>query len=245
MEIKTRHDATSIACSLMRQQAEQYETLKEEMAKNFWPIIGTANQCAFMAMDDAMEAMQDCGMLRQQVKVKAQKAVREYEQYDRAVVMHFRDVDNDRFFLWADLVTRAATRLQPDVTKLYYAIKNVIDAKGVDNSVALAKIQTAMALISLSVLMFDTLADQFQRRTMLPIADTFRGGRLSAVERCWKAVGDLTGRQVLQQVDLSNDETCQLGINVILTRYQSAEFLNEAAGEALEHNQQFQNYVKQ
>ena len=222
--------------AIYRQEIEQADALCDEMAQHFWPMIGTANQTAYLAMDDAIEAMRDCGMLRQQVKVKAMKAVDEYERYDKAVKQHFRELGDDRYYLWADLVARAADRLQPDVTKLFFAIKNKIDGQRVRNSVALAKVQTALALVTLSTLMYDIMAAQYQRQTMLRIAETFRGGRLTAVESLWKAVGDITGRQVMQDVNLRDDPQCQLGVQVILARYQSAEFLNEAAGEALRLN---------
>lgn len=230
--------------SLMRQQAQQAEDVIEEMAKNFWPMIGTANQCAYNAIDEAVEAMKECGMWKQQAKVKALKALEEYEKYDKAVHRHFDACDNDRYWLWADLVSRAAEKLEPDVQKLYFAVKNVIDEKRCKNSAALAKIQTALALVTLSTLMFDTMAAQFQRRTMVPIANTFRGGRLSAVESCWKAVADITGRQTMQDVNLQDNDQCRLGVEVILTRYQSAEFLNVAAGEALKLNPDCEKYIK-
>lgn len=244
MEIQTRHSTASIMSSLYRQQQAKADELTEEMAKSFWPIIGTANQCAYNAIDEAVEAMKECGIWRQQAKVKAMKALNEYERYDKAVHVHFKTCGEDRYFLWADMVSRAAEKLEPDVTKLYYAVKNVIDEKRCNNSVALAKIQTALALVTLSTLMFDTMAAQFQRQTMVPIADTFRGGRLSAVESCWRAVAEITGRQVMQEVNLKDNEMCRLGVEVILTRYQRAEFLNVAAGEALRLNPECEKYIK-
>lgn len=236
MKITTRQNRESIANCLYQYEAERAEALCDEMAQRFWPIIGTANQCAFVAIDDAMEAMYDAGMMRQQVKQKAMKAMQEYERYDKAAQRHFAELGDDRYYLWSDLVCRGAELLQPDVTKLYYAVKQRIDEKRCPNSVALAKIQTALALVTLSTLMYDTLAAQFQRQTMVRIAETFRGGRLTAVENNWKAVGDLTGRQVMQDVNLRDDPQCMLGVQVLLARYQSAEFLNEAAGVALSLN---------
>lgn len=217
-------------------EAQRANELVEDMAQHFWPMIGTANQTAFVAIDEAMEAMEACGMMRQQAKVKARKAIEEYERYDRAVKLHFEAIGDERYYLWADLVSRAAERLEPDVTKLYYAIKQRIDEKRVRHSVALAKIQTALALVTLSTLMFDTMVAQYQRRTMVNISEAFRGGRLTAVENNWKAVGWITGRQVMQDVNLRDDPQCMLGVQVILTRYESADFLNEAAGEALALN---------
>lgn len=234
--IAINNNQQTISDAIYRAQVAKANELCDEMAQQFWPMIGTANQCAYLAMDDAIEAMQGCGMMKQMVKVKATKAMQEYERYDKAVKHHFLELGDDRYFLWADIVARAADMLQPDVTKLYFAIKNRIDEKRVRNSVALAKIQTAVALVTLSTLMYDTMAAQYQRQTMIKIAETFRGGRLTTVESNWKAVGDLTGRQVMQDVNLRDDPQCQLGVQVILARYQSADFLNEAAGEALRLN---------
>lgn len=234
--ISITNNKQTISNAIYRAQVAQADTLCDEMAQHFWPMIGTANQTAYLAMDDAIEAMRDSGMLRQQVKVKATKAIQEYERYDKAVKQYFHDLGDDRYYLWADLVARAADRLQPDVDKLFFAIKNRIDEKRCRNSAVLAKIQTAVALVTLSTLMYDTMAAQYKRQTMIKIAETFRGGRLTTVESNWKAVGDLTGRQVMQDVNLRDDPQCQLGVQVILARYQSAEFLNEAAGEALRLN---------
>ena len=167
----------------------------------------------------------------------------EYKKYDRAAYEHFHETGDDRYRLWQDLIARSADRLQPDVQKLYFAVKNVIDRAGCRNSVALAKIQTALALVTLSTLMYDTMAAQFQRQTMIPIRQTCAGGRLTAVESLWREVGWLTGRQVLQGVDLRDDPACMLGVQVILTRYQAADFLNEAAGEALALNPECEKYA--
>lgn len=236
MNIQTNINANGIIAAIYQQQMEQANELCEEMAQKFWPMIGTANQCAYLAMDDAVEAMRDCGMLKQQVKVKAMKALAEYEAYDKAVRRHFKELGDNRYFLWADLVARAADRLMPDVDNLYFSIKNKIDEYRCRNSVALAKIQTALALVTLSTLMYDTMASQFQRQTMIRIVQSFRGGRLTAVESNWRAVGELTGKMVMPDVNLKDDPNCILGIQVILTRYQSADFLNEAAREALDVN---------
>ena len=236
MDIQTGNNPSGIAAAMYRAQVEQAEALCDDMAQKFWPMIGTANQCAFYAMDDAIEAMTEAGMMRQQVKVKARKAIEEYERYDKAVKRHFHDLGDDRYYLWADLVARAAERLQPDVTRLYFAIKNRIDEQRVKDSAVHAKIQTALGLVTLSTLMYDTMAAQYQRLTMLRIAETFRGGRLTGVEQLWKQVSEITGKMSIKDVNLRDDPQCQLGINVILARYQSADFLNEAAGEALRLN---------
>lgn len=242
--IGINHQGVDLRQAVIQQEMARAEQLQEEMGQKFWPMIGTANQVAFMAIDDAVEAMRAVGWLRHQEKQKAQRALEEYKRYERAAYEHFLEPGDDRYALWQDLVGRAAEKLQPDVQKLYFAIKNVIDKCGVAHSDVLAQIQTGVALITLSTLMYDTMAAQYQRQTLVHIADAFRGGRLTAVERNWLQVGEATGRKVMKTVNLKDDAACQLGINVILTRYQSAEFLNEAAGEALSVNQKFDYLIK-
>ena len=236
--IRTNFSATDMKMAVMRYNAQQAEAVQDQMAQHFWVMIGTANQVAYMAIEDAIEMMQDSGMYRQKQKQKAMAAVEAYRKYERAAYEHYKVIEDDRYPLWQDLIGRAAEKLQPDVQKLFFAIKNVIDRSKVRNAAVLAQIQTGVALITLSTLMYDTMANQFQRMTLLNIHQMFNAGRLTAVESNWKAVGEITGRQVMQDVNLRDDPACQLGINVLLTRYQQADFLNEAAGEALRLNPQ-------
>lgn len=236
--IRTNSTAADMKLAVMKYNAQQAEAVQDQMAQHFWVMIGTANQTAFMAIEDAVDMMQEAGMYKHQAKQKAQQAIEAFHRYERSAYEHYKMMDDDRYPLWQDLVGRAAVKLQPDVQKLFFAIKNVIDRSRVRNAAVLAQIQTGVALITLSTLMYDTMAGQYQRRTLLDIHKMFDGGRLTAVESNWKAVGEFTGRQVMQDVNLRDDEACQLGINVLLTRYQQADFLNEAAGEALRLNPQ-------
>jgi hypothetical protein len=221
---------------MLDSQWRQAEELKEDMARHFWPMIGTANKTAYFAIEDAIEQMEAAGMMRQGQKKHARKAIEEMERYERLAYEHFTALADGRYALWQDLIGRAAGKLEPDFVKLRFAIKNVIDRAKVRESTALAYIQTALALITLATLMYDTMADQYQRQTMLPIRDEFAAGRLTAVERHWKQVGEITGRQQMANVNLRDDPQCILGVQVILTKYQQADFLNEAAQEALALN---------
>lgn len=233
MNITTNNTADSLYLSILRAQEAQAEDVKYKMAGHFWPVIGTANQMAFVAIDDAVVKMKERGMFIHREKWHAQEALKEYRKYEHAAYEHYREMGDDRYHLWQDMICRGAEKLQPDYTRLYFAVKNVLDREKVRNSDVLASIQAALALITLSTLMYDTMEDMYQRKTIVNIRGWFSGGRLTTVERHWIAVGEITGRKYMKEVDLRNDELCQRGINVILTRYQATDFLNDAAGEAL------------
>lgn len=229
--------------TLMRQEAEKAADLTDKMQSTFWVLIGTANQCAYVAIDDAVEAMQDAGMMRHQAKQKAQQAVSEYKKYEHLVYQHYKANNDDRYYLWCDLVSRAAEKLDKDIKKLYYAVKNVIDRYNVQNSEVYAKIQTALALTSLATLLYDQLVSNYQSQTIVNISQSVSAGRLTSVERNWLSVADITSKGILPRIDLSSDKACQLGIKVILARYASADFLNEAAREAMRLNPSCKKYL--
>ena len=236
MKINTQQSVEALRMGIAIAEHEKADAVIEKMAQSFWPMIGTANQAAYMAIDDAVEKMRECGMLRQQAKVHAQQALKHYQAYEKAAYDHYHQIGDDRYGLWQDLVGRAALKLQPDIMRMYFAIKNVIDRAGVGNSDALAQIQTGVALITTATMMFNTMVEQFQRLTTMPIRRHFIGGRLTAVESHWKMVGEVTGRQVMKDVNLRDDPACQMGIKVLLNRYADATFLNESAGEAIRIN---------
>lgn len=238
-------NGNGIARSVYRHQVMDAERLADDLAKHFWPMIGTANHMAYQAIDDAVEMMRNAGMLRHKEKQHAMRAIAEYHRYERLTYEHFMAIGGDRFALWQDLIGRAAVKMEPDVMKLHYAIKQKIDKAGVADSAVLAQIQTGLALVTLATLLFDTMMVTYQRQTMVDITTAFRAGRLTAVENNWKSVGELTGRRVMQDVNLRDDPTCQLAIQVILARYQQADILNEAAGEALRLNPEAWKYASE
>ena len=61
-EIRTNSTVADIRRAMLMQQHDRYEELKYDMAKHFWSMIGTANQVAFVAIDDAVDMMREAGV---------------------------------------------------------------------------------------------------------------------------------------------------------------------------------------
>ena len=68
MNISTTYSPYSLSQSLARIELNKAEELQNNMSEQFWSMIGTANQCAYVAMDEAVDAMKAAGLYRQQVK---------------------------------------------------------------------------------------------------------------------------------------------------------------------------------
>jgi hypothetical protein len=67
--IQTTQTVDGIISSIYRQQERQGEIVMDAMAKNFWPMIGKANQVAYTAIEDADDAMRDKGVLEAELMV--------------------------------------------------------------------------------------------------------------------------------------------------------------------------------
>ena len=62
--IRTNSTAHDMKLAVMRYNSQQAERVQDEMAQHFWVMIGTANQTAFMAIEDAVDMMQEAGMYK-------------------------------------------------------------------------------------------------------------------------------------------------------------------------------------
>ena len=62
-------------------QIEEAGKLYDEMARNFWPIVGTANHMAMSSMFDCYDLLESQGMLRFEIKKDMNNAARVYDKY--------------------------------------------------------------------------------------------------------------------------------------------------------------------
>lgn len=215
--------------------ADNASLMHDEFVRNFWPIVGTANQSAILWLLDVYDDMEEAGMLKQNVKLHAKKCTEEIDRYHCRARMAL----GDRFAIWSDLTNNATHNIYPDCMRLYFSVKAKIDKElKQDESVASdirAKIFTVNALLQIATAMYDTLVKKYQSQTIFNIHKNFDAARLSAVLHHWDIVTK-SFSNVNGSVDLNSDKHCQMAIKVILNRFSDKEFINEAAGDAIRQN---------
>lgn len=234
--IRNPEGKINIYSSMM--DADKARELYNELEDHFWSRVGAANGIAINAMIEAYDAIEDAGMLKQSVKLKANAAMSAIDKYQHACQKEM----GDRYSLWSDVVRIAADNMQTDVNRLYYSIKNQLDKFHIAHSDVCSHIQTSLALLTSSIVFYDGLVDHFQSQTFINITKDFRIGRLTAVENCWREVARLTSR-CKEEINLQEDYNCQLAMRVIFKKYGDMDFLNDAAKKAMPLNPNMAKYA--
>ena len=214
--------------------------LYDELENHFWSRVGAANYIALNAMLEAYDAIEEAGMLKQQVKYWAKVAIKASEAYSKEAHSKM----GDRYALWSDVVRLASDNLQNDVTHLYYSIKQMLDKYRIPHADICSHIQTAMALLTSAVLFYDGLVEHFQKQTFYNITKDFKVGRLTGVESSWREVARLTSK-CKEEINLQEDYNCQLAMRVIFNKYGNMDFLNDAAQKAMPLNPAMAKYANE
>lgn len=207
-------------------------------AKTFWPMVGTANQSAYDAVTDAYDVIDEAGLMRRDVKKHCNESMKSFENYLR----QGRLALGDRYYLWSDMTVNASAGLKDDVERLRYSIELTLQKNKVTDARLRSYVFLAQAMVDMSVMIFDTLMEEAQKQTAWDITSSFMPARMGAVKRAWGAVAEHFGRTE-GMIDLNKNENCQIGMKVILTKYQTMDFMDSAAHKALRYNPDMTKYL--
>lgn len=221
------------------------EKLQDTLARNFWPIIGTANQTAFSVILEAVDAMEDWTHYKHQVKHSAKKAVEKYNEYQRHAYNHYRGIGDNRYFLWQDMINISATNLRPHIEDIFNSFRAAIERVEKKDSGILALIQTAYTLTDIAVGQYDALVSHFQSHTFYDISSCFAEGRITGVHTRWREVADITSRLVPSVVNLNKDKDCHDAVGALISEYETLDFIEEAARKAIILNPAYSEYLKE
>lgn len=136
--------------------ADKANDLRGEFIRNFWPVIGTANQCAALWLLDCYDELEDAGLLKKEIKKSANSCSKAIDTYYRTARLSL----GDRFPIWSDLCNNATHNIYPDCMKLYYCVKSAIDRNEHSSDIPSeirAKVFTVHALIQVANAMYDSL----------------------------------------------------------------------------------------
>ena len=112
------------------QELEKTLKLYDEMARNFWPIVGTANHMAMTSMFDAYDLLESRQMLSFSVKKNMNSAAKMYDKYLQRVRRELKD----RFPLWSDVTRLIASKMQPQADELQKALKHFFEVNKVEDT---------------------------------------------------------------------------------------------------------------
>lgn len=215
--------------------------LYDEMARQFWPIVGTANHIAMSSVLDSYDMLEERCMLVYDVKRDMNTSAREYDKYLRGV----RKMMKDRFALWSDATRLMASNMQPKVDALKNAVKTFFDKNGVDDTELRATICTTDALVQFSCVLYDVYIDRYQKLTAIDISSGFKIARMTGVNRAFRSVSKkLLNVKTSHDLHVSHDVDCNVALENLQSLFLDMDKMNEACHEALVLNPEMKKYAK-
>lgn len=220
---------------------KQAAILYDEMARNFWPIVGTANHMAMTSMFDSYDLLESQGLLRFDIKKYMNNAARVYDKY----LLRVRRELKDRFPLWSDVTRIIASKIQPQADELRHAIEKFFENNGVDNTELRAQVCATDAMIQNSCAIFDTYIEHYQKMTEIDISSGFRMARMTGVQNFFRQVArKLLKTDLPHNINVNHDVDCYTALENLLSRFRDIETINEACHQALVLNPEMKKYAR-
>lgn len=202
-------------------------------------VVGAVNSIACNALVDAVNELRKSKHYKFKAKQEAKQAIEAYEAWERAHTKNF----GDRYNLFLDYLSAAEEAIQPDIDKLYWAIKQVLDKHKTEEAALKSKIETARTLLEYAVCMYDKTLETCRKETGIDFDFLMRPARLTAALHHWTRCEDIVSRTKGETINLNNDPNCVLAFKVIENKITSEEFINRAGWQSLQENPECRKYV--
>lgn len=196
-------------------------------------ILGAANTIVGKKLYDLVEWMQkDKALYRFKVKHLVNEALRSFQRYES---LHYQNF-GERYEFFLDYLNEIEDALEPDIQKMYFSIKAVLDKAKVEKSELFAKINTTTSLAEISVFLYDRLIKECEEQTGFDFNELMRPGRLTGTLHYLDELEKLVCRA--KGVDLNKDKNSNLAAKIIAEKLLNEDVLENAAKTALSYHEE-------
>lgn len=156
-----------------------------------YSFVCCANDIAENAVVDAIAALREAGMYRQNIKMLCRRVTASFTDYHKSKERAM--FSENRLKLWMELADKYCDELQPHVEKLYFQVWQSLLNAGHEGQRAqvMARVLTASALMNLATQNYDNYFTANARQTGADLRCLFRGGDLTPIANLWRQVADI------------------------------------------------------
>lgn len=197
-------------------------------------LAGSAYNVSQSVMVDAVaELRQDKRLFRHQLKRDALAALR---CYDKVLARQKADLTGV-FDCWLDIVDIMDDEVRGHIDKMFWTIDNILLAHNVGKHRLIARCEVANAVIGVARKCFDGLMRIAEEQVFHHKVDRsrIRWFSFEDVEYRWGLVCDaIVKDEDMSGIDLANDKTVALALDIIAQRLVNSERLEECTARAME-----------
>lgn len=213
--------------------AEQVQDAFDSLLGHVNVVVGAANTIAGKLLVDLDEYLRGHRTVyRHTVKHRLRMAIREFEAYER---LHYSGF-GEKYALFLDYLNEAEDEMMPDIQKMYFSFKQVLDKAKEPQSELFAKIEVALDMIRICCKMYDYFIDDCRQRTGLNFDHFLRPARLDGSLYWMCELEKIVCRTGGKDISLAADDNCRLGVGVILRKLGNEEMFLRLCNRALEYH---------
>lgn len=215
----------------------------------FYVVVAAANELASVAVFDAMQTLRRNNFHGcKEARKWASQCQRQIDGYEVRMKMTLKDASRklglsgqgrDKYTLWLDLTDHVDEELRPHITRLYYAIKLVMDREKTPHSETLARMWLANIMLQLAVRQFNEMFERQRKECMgvLSLRKAFTDGCMDGQLKCWDKATEAMCAHLCpkdeRHVALDEDWNISNGIKAIANRLKDPETYNRGADYAI------------
>lgn len=186
------------------------------------------NDIAHSSAFDLMAYMKKQPIYRHEIKKIVNTLEKELKKYTS--LMKRISTTKDGLF-YADICDNMTDLIGDDISKLEYSIKNALDKEKIENSLMLAKIETARCLSWGACINLDMRERDIRKEISVDLSQM----RLTPIARQIEKLSTILYERKKRTVDFNQDKNCLLAFRIIqkklLNGHKIADCINRAAGE--------------
>lgn len=213
---------------------EEVEDVFNKLKGTLNIVVGAANTVAGKLLVDLDEWMRDnTTIYRQKVKHHLKMAIRAFEAYEK---LYYRDF-KDKYEFFLDYLNEAEDELMPDIQRMYFSYKQVMDKAKEPQSELFAKIEVACDMFCICCEVYDRLIDDCIQRTGLNFDPYLNAARLTGSLHWMKELEKLVCHTTSgKNISLADDANSRLAVDVILRRLGDEDVLTRICSRALSYH---------
>lgn len=236
--------------AIAQRNAERMKDVARLTESSFYVVVSAANELASVAVSDAMQTLRRNNFHGcKEARKWASQCQRQIEGYEVQMEMKLKEYSRregatdgqgrDKYTLWLDLTDHVDEELRPHMTRLYFAIKLVMDREKTPHSETLARMWTANIMLQLAVKQFNETFERQRKSCMgvLSLRRNFTDGSMEGQLKCWDKATEAMCKHLCpkdgKHVVLDEDMSVAIGVKAIANRLKSAETYNRGADYAI------------
>lgn len=214
-------------------QQEIKEQLYYSCCNAYYYTVSVVNYIAFVETLDAIDMLDDEGLLKQRTKQLAKRLEKAWKAYETKV-RNVMDTAN-RTDLWFNYLSQMRSETDTPLTYMRVAIKNQLDKRKIAYSPMLCQLYLAVLLTHQACRVYDLFFETWREKTQYNFIGHFRGGRLTDIANIMAEIE----REATKQLGIIacfsfHDKAIVNAYESYLATIRSDDIKNKAAGTAID-----------